>query len=289
MKRPVKSNPPVQTSQPVKPKRPVASEAARGKGQDDEIKLCGVNACQKLYKTRAEDIIRVYLTEERTTEFAELIKSCARRRKAYHVVKREDLDKISGSSHHEGICILAKRAVPPTWEQFLRTLELNPSDPIFVMILEDVSNPHNIGAITRSAAHFGCRYILLPGEKSFKPSAALLRTAEGGGEHVEFIAAPSIGVVATELRLRHLSVFGTAMKGRISLYHAGEKGALPPRLAVLFGNEAKGITADARKAVAGLIAVPGTGAVESLNVSVSAALIAGEYFRQHQVSELKTP
>jgi TrmH RNA methyltransferase len=271
------------TSIAPKPKPSVSSEAARGKGQDDEIKLCGVNACQKLFLTRAEDIIRVYLTEERTQEFSELVKSCARRRKAYHVVTREDLDKISGSTHHEGICILAKRQPPPSWEKFLETLEQHPNDPILILILEEVSNPHNIGAITRSAAHFGCQYVVLPNEKNFKPSAALLRTAEGGGEHVEFISAPSISVISTELRLRHLSVFGTAMKGRISLYHAGEKGALPARLAVILGNEAKGLSLDARKAAAGLITIPGTGAVESLNVGISAALIAGEYFRQHSL------
>ena len=154
--------------------------------------------------------------------------------------------------------------------------------PELVLILEDVANPHNIGAIVRSAANFGCRFVLLPGEKSFKPSAALLRTAEGGGETVEFVSAPSINVLATELRQRGLTVLGTAMKGRINLYAAGESGALPSRLAVILGNEARGLSAEGKKAATGMITIPGTGAVQSLNVSVAAALVAGEYFRQHQ-------
>ena len=152
------------------------------------------------------------------------------------------------------------------------------------MILEDVANPHNIGAILRSAANFGCRFVLLPGEKNFKPSAALLRTAEGGGETVEFISAPSINVMATELRQRGLTVLGTAMKGRYNLYGQDEAGKLPKRLAVILGNEARGLSAEAKKAASGMITIPGTGAVQSLNVSVAAALVAGEYFRQHQKS-----
>ena len=274
-------------SQPARDPRPasIQNEAARGKGQADEIKLCGYNACQKLYETRAEDIVRVYLVESRLEEFSELIKSCVRRRKAYHVVTPADMEKISGSSHHEGVCIIAKRRVPPTWDLFLSVLEDQGTNPGFVLILEDIANPHNVGAILRSAANFGCRYVILPGEKDFKPSAALLRTAEGGGETVEFISGPSISVITTELRQRGMTVLGTAMKGRVNLYNAGEAGALPARMAVILGNEARGLSADARKAATGMIAIPGSGAVQSLNVGVAAALVAGEYFRQHGLSK----
>lgn len=261
------------------PQKPQA-EASHGKGNVDEIKMCGYNACQKLYLTRAEDVIRVYLVESRLEEFSELVKSCVRRRKAYHVVAPADMEKISGSAHHEGVCIIAKRRIPPTWDLFLSQLEDSSDRPELIMILEDVANPHNVGAILRSAANFGCRFVVLPNEKSFKPSAALLRTAEGGGESVEFISAPSINVVVTELRQRGVTVLGTALKGRINLYHR-DQSTLPARLAVILGNEARGLSADARKAASGLISIPGTGAVESLNVGISAALVAGEHYRQH--------
>lgn len=260
----------------------IHSEAARGKGRLDEIKLCGYNSCLKLYETRAEDVIRVYVVEPRREEFSELIKSCVRRRKAYHIVTPADLEKISGSTHHEGICIIAKRRLPSSWGHFLETLEANPEDAQLVLILEDVANPHNVGAIVRSAANFGCKYVILPNEKDYKPSAALLRTAEGGGESVELISAPSIAVISAELRSRAMTVLGTAMQGRVNLYHAGEMGLLPSRLAVILGNEAKGLSPAAKKAVSGMIAIPGTGAVQSLNVGVAAALISGEYYRQHE-------
>ena len=256
-------------------------EVARGKGNLDEIKLCGYNACQKLHDTRPHDIIRVYLVEARLEEFSELVKSCCLKRKAYHVVTTEDMDKISGSTHHEGVCIIAKRRLPPSWVNFLAQLDENESAASLVLILEDVANPHNVGAILRSAANFGCRYVVLPNEKDFKPSAALLRTAEGGGESVEFVSGPSISLISTELRQRGMSVLGTALKGRVNLYQPGAGGALPARLAVMLGNEARGLSPDARKAAEGMITIPGTGAVQSLNVGIAAALVAGEYFRQH--------
>ena len=274
---------------PPPPKKPglgkaqnIHSEAARGKGRLDEIKLCGYNACLKLYETRAEDVIRVYVVESRREEFSDLIKSCVRRRKAYHIVTPADLEKISGSTHHEGICVIAKRKTPVSWNDFLQTLEANPDDAQLALILEDVANPHNVGAIVRSAANFGCKYVILPNEKEYKPSAALFRTAEGGGEAVELISAPSIAVISAELRSRAVTVLGTAMQGRINLYHEGEKGLLPSRLAVILGNEAKGLSPAAKKAASGMIAIPGTGAVQSLNVGVAAALITGEYYRQHE-------
>lgn len=266
---------------PPKPAARRSSEASRGKGQPDEIKLCGLNACMKLYKTRAEDIIRVYVVESRLESCSELIKSCARRRKAYHVVTSADMDKIAGSTHHEGVCVLAKRRTPETWDQFLSWLEENPDTPIFALIIEDVENPHNLGAIMRSAAHFGCNYMLLANEKSYKPPAALLRTAEGGGETVELVCAPQITVMATELKHRNVSVLGTAMQGRIKLYEPGERGQLPKRCAVILGNEARGLSVEAKKVSVGLISIPGSGNVESLNVSVAAALVLGEYCRQH--------
>lgn len=262
-------------------------EANRGKGSPDEIKLCGLNACMKLYQTRAEDIIRVYVLESRMNDCADLIKSCARRRKAYHIVSAADMDKISGSTHHEGICILAKRRKPATWDQFLTRLEEHPDTPLVSLIIEDVENPHNLGAIMRTAAHFGCEYLILANEKSYKPPAALLRTAEGGGEVVELICSPQISVICTELKHRNVVVLGTAMQGRIKLYDDSTCGQLPPRCAIILGNEARGITPEARKASNGLISIPGTGAVESLNVSVAAALILGEYCRQHGMPSSK--
>lgn len=292
-----KPAPPRPSPSAIKPKpkpnpeasRGVSTDSSRGKGQDDEIKLCGYNACQKVYRTRAEDIIRVYLVESRLEEFSELVKSCVRRRKAYHVVSVEDMEKISGSTHHEGVCIIAKRKLPPSWDQFLSLMEDGGNSPELLIVLEDVANPHNIGAIIRSAANFGCRFILLPGETRFKPSAAILRTAEGGGEVIDFICGPSINVMATELRHRGVSLLATAIKGRINLYATGDTGRLPPRVAVIFGNEARGISEEARKAATGMITIPGTGSVQSLNVSVAAALVAGEHFRQHQSNSIKLP
>jgi RNA methyltransferase, TrmH family len=259
-------------------------EATRGKGHPDEMKICGLNACLRLYKVRAEDIIRVYVVENRLESCADLIKSCARRRKAYHVVSAADMDKISGSTHHEGVCILAKRRTAESWDQYLNWLENNPDAASLALILEDVENPHNLGAIMRSAAHFGCKHIILANEKSYKPPAAVLRTAEGGGEVVHLICAPQIRVIATELRHRNVSVLGTGMQGRIKLYSKGASGQLPGRVAIILGNEAKGLTPEAKKAADGLIFIPGTGEVDSLNVSVASALILGEYYRQHSIN-----
>ena len=97
-------------------------EASHGKGNPDELKLCGYNACQKVYLTRAEDIVRVYLTENRLEEFSELVKSCVRRRKAYHILLttwRRSLVvatmRVSASSQ-KGDCLPRGTSFFPSWK-----------------------------------------------------------------------------------------------------------------------------------------------------------------------------
>lgn len=246
----------------------------------DEVKISGLNAVLAVAEHRFDDLIRVYLTEDRLPDLSELLKYCARAKKAYHVVTEAELDRVSESTHHEGVCILAKRRAPPTFDALTRSLGRD-RRPCTLVMVEDVKNPHNLGAILRTAAHFGVRALLLPDEQqAARPSSALLRTAEGGAESVDLIFVRDVLDALEALRELGFRALATSSHARDSLYSWQPA----ERTVVLLGSEHEGLSRSAVRTADDLIAIPGTGAVESLNVSAAAAIILSEIYRASTIA-----
>jgi RNA methyltransferase, TrmH family len=244
-----------------------------------EIKISGLNAVLALVDHRIDDVIRVYLTEERIPDLSALLKHCAAERKAYHVVPRAELDRVAESVHHEGVCVLAKRRRPATFGALTKSLARDRHTPATLVLLDDVKNPHNIGAIVRIAAHFGARALLLPDEQqATKPSSALLRTAEGGAESVDLVHIREVAAAIETLVELGFRVVATSSHARDSIYSWRPS----PRTLVLLGSEGEGLS----KSVFGLsdavLTIPGTGAVESLNVASAAAIVLSEIYRARE-------
>jgi TrmH RNA methyltransferase len=258
-----------------------------------ENKVCGFHAVQALFAARPVDIVRVYVVEELVPKLSPLLKFCAKNKKAYHIVSEDDMRKVSGSTHHEGVCVIAKTRPKTSFETVISELALTArrgSDPVsteLLLILEDVSNPHNVGAIVRVAAHFGARYVLLPESQvrndvaaSAALSTALLRTAEGGGEAVSMVNGPAIDEMVKELMKVDVAVLATDVKAKQTIY---DTKSMPARLAIILGHEARGVSTLAKKSATSVAAIPGSGKVESLNVSAAAAVLCSEFYRRHQV------
>src|SRR5690606_27145328 len=118
----------------------------------DELKIYGMNACLGFFRKRNQDLIRVYLTEEKLKTLKEVISFCVNSKLAYHIVGNDELENISESKHHEGVVFLVKNKKIGQLKEYRPGL----NDSGF-MALENVSNPHNIGAVLRSMAHFGLK------------------------------------------------------------------------------------------------------------------------------------
>lgn len=260
-----------------KPRPAAAPRAAMD--PDTEVKVCGANACLAIFKTRRDDIIRAYVAEGRLGEFKPLLGWCAATRRAYRAVPDAELERITQSTHHEGICLLVRRRAAADLDAWLRGLPRSPP-PLCVLLLEDVANPHNLGAIVRVAAHFGVAGILLAGTRSAPPelSAAVHRTAEGGLEAVPVMAAPDPLAAVQALRRAGFAVFAASSHAAAPLYAA----PLSPRTLLLLGAENDGLSAALTRAADRGLIIPGTGAVESLNVACAAAVLLGEFWRLHR-------
>jgi TrmH RNA methyltransferase len=243
-----------------------------------EHKVTGRAACAKILESRLDDVIRLYVTEDSLSTFRPWLKQLAGARKAYHVVTEEDLRKVTESVHHEGVCLVVKSAAEPTLDEALAGLP--PEAPAVILYLENVGNPHNVGAIVRVAAHFGVRAVCVDADAPTRASlfsAAFHRTAEGGAEAVPVIPVESARSTLSALKKAGFTFVATSSHANRALFGA----ALPARTVLLLGSEAQGLTALLTKEASLSIAIPGTGEVESLNVATATASLLTEYYRQH--------
>jgi len=239
-----------------------------------EIKYYGLHSCLAIWKKRPQDIIRVYLEESSVKPFRAVLKWCAEQKKAYHIVPPQDLAKVSDSIHHEGVCILAREPSKYPLERLISSLK---NSKQCLLYLDGVENPHNLGSILRTCAHFGVQYVL--GEEgklpSLSPSAC--RIAKGGAEEVQLIALPNPLHTLKLLKNKGFSLIGTSSHRGQSLYQF----QFSSRSILILGSESRGMSPALLNLAAANLQIPGTGYVESLNVSVATSLCLGEYARQH--------
>lgn len=240
-----------------------------------EIKYYGVAACQMLWQRRPQDVIRIYVTEERLGEFSKCLKWAAAERKAYHIVANDDLERLTESVHHQGVCVLALEAPTYNFGQIRDELAKQRQANMLVY-LDGVENPHNLGAVARTCAHFGIRYIL--GEKDVLPrmSPSACRVAEGGAEFVSLVYTRDKHKDLALLQQMGYELVATAARG-IALY----KYEFGKRVVLIMGAEVAGVSKQLAKQAEHTLAIPGSGSVDSINVSAAFAVVAGEYYRQH--------
>lgn len=239
-----------------------------------ELRLHGLNAVQAVFARRPDAIRKVYLTQARVAALKPLLAWCAAHRVGYRVVADEDLHKLAASSHHEGVVADVLRDEPLRLEAWLAGLAPGPQLAIW---LDGVGNPHNFGAILRSAAHFGVAGLLLPAHSTLALSGAAARVAEGGAEAVPLVRLDPPGPAIAQLHAAGFALAATVVAGGTDVFSA----PLPERLVFVLGAEGEGMDPALAAACDQRLSIPGSGAVESLNVAAAAAvLLAGWRARQ---------
>jgi TrmH RNA methyltransferase len=245
---------------------------------DGEHKVSGENACRALFMTRPDDIRRVYVTDDVLPRFKDVLKFCAERRIAYHVKDDADLDQIAETVHHDGVLFLARRQREASVDDVVAWADrLRPEQRSVIVLLEGVKNPHNLGAILRVCAHFGVPWVLRTG--STPPlSPAAMRTAEGGAEHSMIVGTDgeqALDGALDALVRRGFALVATSSHATLAL----GRESLPPRAIVMFGSEGEGLSERLMRRATDVIAIPGSGALESLNVACAASVVLWELWR----------
>ena len=226
--------------------------------------ICGVNAVAALFARRPDDALRLFYLAERRDVAGPWCATLAAARRPYRLLPPDELAKVAGTPHHGGVAVVAK---PRTVE--LLDLEAPPRLP-FLLVLDGVGNPHNLGAIARSAAFFGVRGLLLhevPG--AALPSDAAYRTAEGGLEHLSLWRTRDLPRALAAL-LPHYRTVAATLDGETA-----SPAALPldRPVALVLGAEERGLSAPVVAACRRAVRISGAGQVQSLNVAQAAAVL----------------
>ena len=244
------------------------------KQRQEETRIYGENACQAMFKNRPDAIVRAWFLKSVTPRFRDALKWMAANRKAYHVVDDEELEKASGTEHHGGVCFIIKKRGGMDVETYLQEA----TDKDCVLALEDVGNPHNLGGIMRSCAHFGVQGVILQ-DAGMLESGAAIRTAEGGAEHIKAIDADGFTSTLTKFREAGYTIVTTSShKGSQDI----AKAQLPAKMVLVLGQESDGLSDSAWDQGDMSLYIGGTGKVESLNVSVATGVMLAQWWQQNK-------
>ena len=244
---------------------------AGGPSPREELKICGLAAVKARFERDPASILRLFFDEPTSRKVGAMSQVLAAAKKVYRCVLPAELEKISGSIHHGGIVAIVQ--VPalraPTAEQIRAWAQARAT----VLILDRIGNAHNLGAIARTAAFFGVeRIVLAEAATAARPTEAAHRVAEGGLEYVELWQVKNIAALAKDLAAAGYEVIGAATRGGRPEAVSGAK----KPVALVMGNEEEGLAPAVVAACTRLVTIPGTGKVESLNVSVAAAVLLWE-------------
>ena len=188
-------------------------------------------------------------------------------------VPRQELDKLAGGGTHQGVVLQANPLPVKTLNEWLA----GPLAPdALLVILDCIEDPHNFGAIVRSAAACGAAGILFGKDRSAPLSPAAQKSAAGAMEHIDLIQAPNIARAADLLKKHSFWVAALMPESPQLLWDADLTG----RIALVVGNEGKGVRPLVEKQCDLRLRIPLSGPITSLNASVSAAIALAECLRQ---------
>ncbi|RVU40597.1 tRNA/rRNA methyltransferase [Rheinheimera riviphila] len=241
----------------------------------EETKVQGENACRVCFTKRPQSVVKMYLEASMASKFADVMKYLAANKHAYHIVDSSELEKVAGSQHHGGVVLIVKRKPDLSLAAYLAANKHLKQDCL--LALDGVGNPHNLGAIVRSCAHFGIKGVIMT-QPYLLQSGAAARTAEGGVEFVEGLSCEHLPLALQLCKQAGYSLVTTSSHAGVSLYQS----QLGSKVVVVFGEEMDGVSTQVANSTDVALQIPGSGQVESLNVSVAASLILGEWYRQQQ-------
>lgn len=270
--RPHRPHRPHRGPRPPGPSVPPQPHAPPAEHENETVQ--GLRAGLAVFDERPQDVLRVAYTRAVRSEVSALIRWATSQAVPCGEASDADLERVAQSSHHEGLCVLAR---PRRWLATNELADLLARTRGTCVALDRVRNPYNIGAILRSAAFFGVDAALL-GAPAPHPGLAptAVRVAEGGVEHVALARTTDLADTLARLRARGAHVVGA--DGASTADVLTHRFARPAVL--VLGNEREGLADRIRAQCDAVVAIRGSGAVESLNVAVAAGVLVSALCRR---------
>lgn len=240
--------------------------------------IFGVHAVTSLLENNPERIIRLQLLQNRDDKKLQHILQLAKTIDVpINLRERRYLDDLSKGGVHQGVIAECKPA-PQRHEDDLDALLDNLDVAPFLLLLDGITDPHNLGAILRTADAAGVHAVIAPKDRSATINPTVRKVACGAAERVAFITVTNLARTMRELKAREIWIVGTAGEVADTVY----TGQLTGPLAVVIGAEGEGMRRLTRENCDQLVQIPMFGSVSSLNASVATGVCLFEAVRQRQ-------
>lgn len=190
-------------------------------------------------------------------------------------IDRRKLNDMSPTGSHQGIIASVAAHDYATIDDILAEAEARGQAPLIV-VCDELSDPHNLGAILRTAECAGAHGVIIPKRRSVALTAVVAKASAGAIEYMKVARVSNIAAALRELKERGVWVFGTAADGATSLYGADLKGPA----AIVIGNEGEGMSRIVAETCDFKVSIPMRGQISSLNASAAAAILLYEAVRQ---------
>lgn len=241
----------------------------------------GIHAVTSLLTHHADSVATLYVQADRMDKndkrLQPILELAVRTSIPVEKLSRAELDNLCPQVH-QGVLAQARPLNLERSEKQLDILLDKLDHPPFLLILDGVTDPHNLGACLRSADAAGIDAVIVPKDKSVQLNATVRKVACGAAETVPFICVTNLARTLQSLQKRGIWTFGAAGEAEQSLYDTDLKGPV----ALVLGSEGKGLRRLTREHCDSLVAIPMAGEVSSLNVSVSTGICLFEAVRQRQ-------
>ena len=243
--------------------------------EEDECRLEGRNALTEALKA-GRTIDKVFIADGDTDKGLQRLAALAKEAGAVVVpVDRRKLDLMSTTHAHQGIIAQAAAHEYATIDDILEEAASRGQAPLIV-ICDELSDPHNLGAIMRTAECAGAHGVIIPKRRSVGLTATVAKASAGAVEYMKVARVTNINNAINELKEKGVWVFGTAAEGSVPMYKADLTGPA----AIVIGNEGDGMSPLVRKNCDMLVHIPMAGRISSLNASAAASILLYEAVRQ---------
>lgn len=243
--------------------------------EETEGQLEGRNALQEALKS-GRTVDKVFIAAGETDRGLQRLAAEAKEAGAVVVpVDRRKLDAMSFTRAHQGVIALVAAHVYYSIDDILEEAASRGEAPLIV-ICDELSDPHNLGAILRSAECAGAHGVIIPKRRSVGLTATVAKASAGAIEYMKVARVTNINSAIAELKEKGVWMFGTAAEGSIPMYQAN----LTVPAAIVIGNEGDGMSQLVRKNCDVMLNIPMKGHISSLNASAAASILLYEALRQ---------
>ena len=238
----------------------------------------GFHAVQSRLRSDAESVQELYVDATRSDPRSrDLVKLAEARGVRVMQVSAARLDGMANGARHQGVVAgVVTRQPRASLDDFLDELKVPP----LLLVLDGVTDPHNLGAALRVADAAGAHAVIAPKDRSAGLSAVAIKVASGAADSVPYFVVTNLARTLDELKERNIWIVGAADEAETDLYRA----ELPAAIAWVLGSEGEGMRRLTREHCDLLVRIPMLGQVESLNVSVAAGVCLYESARRRLAS-----